>query len=82
MSEPYLITEPNGDILARFSVEQDRDDALLTGEYSDDAEPAYESDPTEDPDWVDPYEGYTEKWYHTGSGDEPGWQDSTFPNEY
>lgn len=23
-----------------------------------------------------------EKWYYDGPGDEPGWQDSTFPNEY
>lgn len=23
----------------------------------------------------------SEKWYHDGPGDEPGWQDSTWPNE-
>lgn len=23
-----------------------------------------------------------ETWYYDGPGDEPGWQDSTFPNEY
>ncbi len=23
-----------------------------------------------------------EAWYYDGPGDEPGWQDSTFPNEY
>lgn len=24
----------------------------------------------------------TERWYYDGPGDEPGWQDSRFPNEY
>lgn len=38
---PWVITEADGDILARFESEEKRDEALLTGDYPDDAEPAY-----------------------------------------
>lgn len=38
---PYLITNPAGNILARFYDEQERDESLLTGDYPDDSEPAY-----------------------------------------
>lgn len=43
---PYVITDANGDLLDRFLTEEERDDALHTGEYPDDAEPAYVNDPT------------------------------------
>ncbi len=42
---PWVITDPDGSILDRFSDEQERDEALLTGEYPADAEPAYVNDP-------------------------------------
>lgn len=38
---PYVITDSTGNILARFSDEWDRNESLLTGEFPDDAEPAY-----------------------------------------
>lgn len=38
---PYLITDRDGGVLARFDEEQERDEALLTGDYPDDAEPAF-----------------------------------------
>lgn len=41
---PFIITDPEGAILARFTDEQERDEALLTGDYPDDAEPAYENE--------------------------------------
>lgn len=41
MSGIYIITDNDGSILADFSDEQERDEALLTGEYPDDAEPAF-----------------------------------------
>lgn len=43
-ASPYIITDPDGEVLARFATEQERDEALLTGEYPDDAEPAYENE--------------------------------------
>jgi hypothetical protein len=46
---PWVITEADGSILDRFCDETDRDEALLTGEYPDDAEPAYVNDWV----WVD-----------------------------
>lgn len=42
---PYLVTDAAGGILARFTVEQERDEALLTGNYPDGALPAYEATP-------------------------------------
>lgn len=38
---PYVITDADGKILVRFYNEQQRDEALLTGDFPDDAEPAY-----------------------------------------
>lgn len=38
---PFVITDPTGDILARFGNEWERNEALLTGEFPEDAEPAY-----------------------------------------
>lgn len=45
-STNWVITDAEGCILEHFLTQQERDDALLTGEYPDDAEPAYVSDPT------------------------------------
>jgi hypothetical protein len=41
---PYIITTQDGDTVAAFATEQDRDDALLTGNH-DDHVPAFVSDP-------------------------------------
>lgn len=41
---PFIITDAEGEILARFSNEQDREDALHSGEFPDDAEPAFLND--------------------------------------
>lgn len=38
---PWVITDAEGTILARFDTEAERDEALLTDEFGDDAEPAY-----------------------------------------
>lgn len=45
MDNPYVITDPEGWVLRRFTSEQERDEALLTGEFPDDAEPAYINEP-------------------------------------
>jgi hypothetical protein len=37
----WAITDPDGNILAEFEDEWDMQDALQTGEYPEDAEPAY-----------------------------------------
>lgn len=38
---PWVITDPDGNILARFDTQEERDEVMLTGEYPDDSEPAY-----------------------------------------
>lgn len=38
---PYVITDASGDILARFSEEWERDEELLSGDFPEDAQPAY-----------------------------------------
>lgn len=40
----YVITDPLGNILARFSDEIERDEAMYTGEFPDDSEPAFIND--------------------------------------
>lgn len=37
----YVITDADGNIIAEYSDEQERDEAMLTGDFPDDAEPAY-----------------------------------------
>lgn len=77
---PFVITDATGGILERFEDQQERDEALLTGEYGDDAEPAYVNEP--DIDWdSDPDPGPAPD-YRDSYGNDYGWQDSTFPNEY
>ena len=45
MSGTHVITTSDGVILASFDTEQERDDALHTGEYPEDAEPAFVNEP-------------------------------------
>lgn len=37
----YIITDADGKILASYNEEWERNEALMTGEFPDDAEPAY-----------------------------------------
>jgi hypothetical protein len=41
MDKPWAITTPEGEILALFAHAEERDEEMLTGEYPDDAEPAF-----------------------------------------
>lgn len=41
---PFVITDASGEILARFSNDVERDEALYTGEFPEDAEPAFVND--------------------------------------
>ena len=43
---PYVITDADGGILDRFTSEEERNDALHTGEYPDDSQPAYVNEPS------------------------------------
>lgn len=38
---PYIITDPEGNILGEYWDEVERDEALYSGDYPDDAEPAF-----------------------------------------